>query len=313
MNGVIDYLFIYSLKMLKVTYRFFRSSRMNLNILQNCSYHSHKFAKNLELISNDLLPSFKGFKPLEIVDKNKPLILLYSWLLAKNQHISKYSKFYLDRGIDVLVVRTNPWDLLRPTKGSQVTANNVLEIIHSNINFNPLVVHGFSVGGYYFSESMVQVGNNMSRYGDVLKRFSGLIWDSVVDVPGLPLGVPRAITENKVIQASLERYFRWLLKFNYENATKHYEKASEMFKANLCRAPGLFIFSKSDPVSNMSVNMPVVQAWEEMGIEVFTKCFEKSSHVAHFRLHKSEYEEEVIAFLEKIGILHATRKRALIS
>ncbi|KAB7503885.1 hypothetical protein Anas_05915 [Armadillidium nasatum] len=205
--------------MLKVTYCFFRSSRMNLNILQNCSYHSHKFAKNLELISNDLLPSFKGFKPLEIVEKNKPLILLYSWLLAKNKHISKYSKFYLDRGIDVLVVRTNPWDLLRPTKGSQVTANTLSE---------------------------------------------------------------------------LSLLLMWLLKFNYENATKHYEKASEMFKANLCRAPGLFIFSKSDPVSNMSVNMPVVQAWEEMGIEVFTKCFEKSSHVAHFRLHKSEYEEELI-------------------
>ena len=50
----------------------------------------------------------------------RPLALIFSWLMAKDKHVKKYAKFYTDQGIDVLKVRTSPFDALRPTKGTQV-------------------------------------------------------------------------------------------------------------------------------------------------------------------------------------------------
>lgn len=53
-------------------------------------------------------------------------------MLAKDKHVIKYSKFYLDRGIEVLRVRLSLFDLLRPTKGSQVS-NIILIVIYFNL------------------------------------------------------------------------------------------------------------------------------------------------------------------------------------
>lgn len=55
----------------------------------------------------------------------RPLTLLFCWLMAKERHVRKYAQFYTNLGIDVLKVRISPFDLLRPTKGSQVR-NEVL-------------------------------------------------------------------------------------------------------------------------------------------------------------------------------------------
>lgn len=51
---------------------------------------------------------------------DRPLTLLFCWLMAKEKHIRKYAKMYTNMGMDVLKVRVSPFDLLRPTKGSQV-------------------------------------------------------------------------------------------------------------------------------------------------------------------------------------------------
>ena len=46
------------------------------------------------------------------------------------------------------------------------------------------------------------------QYQDLAKRFIGNIWDSGVDVEGIPFGVPKAVTDNENIQKSLEKYLR---------------------------------------------------------------------------------------------------------
>ncbi|MCL4115743.1 UNVERIFIED_CONTAM: hypothetical protein GTU68_044616 [Idotea baltica] len=244
---------------------------------------------------------------------DRPLTLLYSWMLAKDKHMMKYSKFYTDRGINVLKVRISPFDLLRPVKGSQVLAEQVLKFLHSNPSISPLLVHGFSVGAYTFCESMAKVEADRETHGPLLKRFVGQIWDSAVDIYGIPEGLPRAITTNKVLQKSMKKYLTWYMKSNYETATRHYERSSQMMHANIPSTPGLFIFSKSDPVSYPAMNLAVVNSWEQKGHTAFTKCFESSPHVAHFTKHKKEYEEEVTAFLERVDMLEPVKGRAVLS
>lgn len=41
-------------------------------------------------------------------------------MLAKDQHVMKYSKLYLDKGINVLKIKISLFDLLLPTRGTQV-------------------------------------------------------------------------------------------------------------------------------------------------------------------------------------------------
>ena len=55
------------------------------------------------------------------INSARPMVLVNTWLMAKESHAMKYVNFYAERGLDVLKVRTSPFDLLHPTKGSQVS------------------------------------------------------------------------------------------------------------------------------------------------------------------------------------------------
>ncbi|RXG70364.1 hypothetical protein Avbf_01003 [Armadillidium vulgare] len=283
----------------KIENQFLSQQKLNFALLEKC-FHTHTFSRNLELVTVNKLSKVKG---LQVTDDNvskEPLTLMYSWMLAKDQHVMKYSKLYLDKGINVLKIKISLFDLLLPTRGTQIVAGQVLDFLHLNPHFGPLLVHGFSVGAYVFSESMVKVSDDMDYHGPILKRFVGQIWDSGADIYQIPRGIPKSVSNNKLLQNSMEKYLRWYLNFNYDTATCHYERASEAMHANVLNAPGLVIFSKTDPISDYSVNMSVIRDWEKnTNVAIFTKAFENSSHVGHFQKYRKEYEAEVLAFLEK--------------
>ena len=60
----------------------------------------------------------------------------------------------------------------------------------------------------------------------------------------------------------------WHLKVNYNIATIHYERASQKMHEGYLNTPGLFLFSKTDPVSNPEMNASVYEKWEKKGLEV---------------------------------------------
>lgn len=77
--------------------------------------------------------------------KNKPLVIILAWMMAKPRHLEKYSKIYLEKGFDVLIVYLPPMDLLFPVNGSQVIAKSVMDFLKKNSQYENLLVHGFSV------------------------------------------------------------------------------------------------------------------------------------------------------------------------
>ena len=83
-------------------------------------YLSHmEITKNISLISAEKKKI--TVKDLKLSpNQDKPLAVLYSWLMAQQKHIDKYAAIYTKKGIDVLNVRITPWQLLWPLKGSQV-------------------------------------------------------------------------------------------------------------------------------------------------------------------------------------------------
>ncbi|KAI8440786.1 hypothetical protein MSG28_009113 [Choristoneura fumiferana] len=73
----------------------------------------------------------------------------------------------------------------------------------------------------------------------------------------------------------------------------------EMFHTNPCRAPALFLLSKSDPVGAERSNRAVHDSWREMGTKCTWKCWDKSPHVQHYSHHPQEYLAALYQHLDK--------------
>lgn len=66
------------------------------------------------------------FKRLSQQTNNQPLAIIMPWLMGRPRQLVKYAELYLNQGFDVLMTETNLWDLLRPSSGSQVMSNLIL-------------------------------------------------------------------------------------------------------------------------------------------------------------------------------------------
>ena len=56
----------------------------------------------------------------DVEDSNqRPLVVLFGWMLAKKRHLNKYGNLYLSKGFDVLSIQVPPQQILWPTKAQQ--------------------------------------------------------------------------------------------------------------------------------------------------------------------------------------------------
>ncbi|KAK9870206.1 hypothetical protein WA026_006289 [Henosepilachna vigintioctopunctata] len=257
--------------------------------------------KNISLISKDNETKITNLKLHN--QSEKPCVILLSWLMAKRKHIKKFVDFYIDNDFDVLCINITPWQLLWPSKGSQVVASDILKFMDRNYLNNPCVLHGFSVGAYLWSEVMVQMAAEQDRYKPVIDKIVGQIWDSAADVTELSVGLPFAVfPRNIVMQKALTQYIIYHMKTFNKVATRHYVRASQIFTTNLVKSPALIFLSKNDTIGAESSNLRVKESWDNMGMKVYWKCWEKSPHVGHFHKHREEYIYQLKKFLEEIGL-----------
>nr|CAD7199104.1 unnamed protein product [Timema douglasi] len=278
----------------------------HLSWLQKTLYSTSEVSKNLRLISLDDNVTLDKNLPLQVHIHNsegRPLVVLLAWLMAREKHLMKYASFYLEQGFDVLMVNTTPWQFLWPVKGSQtmdvldidvsgdttrvfyvsrihrlitlvtilqenVVAGELLEFLHLNKCYQKMLLHGFSVGGYMWGETLLKIIPEPQRYTHVVDRIVGQIWDSAVDISEIPVGVPRAIFQrNLVLQATAEKYIR---------RVNIYVMAADFVSCVMA----------ADFVSS-----------------TYVKCWDKSPHVGHFRKHPKEYVTELATFLDRLGLV----------
>ncbi|KRT85116.1 hypothetical protein AMK59_353 [Oryctes borbonicus] len=76
-----------------------------------------KINKTLYLISSEK-PKIDAISYKVDLGKTRALAVMPTWLMAKEKHILKNAKFYLDYGIDVLNIRLQMWQLLLPRQGT---------------------------------------------------------------------------------------------------------------------------------------------------------------------------------------------------
>ena len=156
----------------------------------------------------------------------RPLTLIFAWMLAQDKHLEKYRQLWFKRGFDVLTVRTSPLDLLLPPIGGRIVAKNLVKALSElNSQYNEMVVHIFSVGGYQFGETLSQLQSN-EDYNKILNSIKGVIFDSCVFTEDCAPGLSRAITLNPIVQPVIESSISVFLKLFEKISVKNYEKAS---------------------------------------------------------------------------------------
>ncbi|KAH8285316.1 hypothetical protein KR054_007556 [Drosophila jambulina] len=268
---------------------------------------SQDITKNMTLYTNskthvEVDPKTLAFKK----PTGNPLVLMMAWLMAKQKHLKKYAQIYTDMGFDVMVVHITPWQLLWPVKGTQVVAAETLRFLENNKSYEPIVMHGFSVGAYQLGEIMLQMSRDMDRYGSILDRFVCQVWDSAADITEIPVGVPKSIfPKNERMQSALRNYTLYHLKTFHNQATIHYMRSSQMFHSTLLKAPALFFVSDNDPIGPPSSNQAVRDNWERADIKCTFKRWERSQHAAHYIKHRDEYLETLFNHLDVCGVLEA--------
>lgn len=249
----------------------------------------------------------KAKSPAATADKSvgqRPLVVMLPWLLAKGPHVAKYARLYTERGLDVLGVHSHPGHLLRPVKGSQVVAAELLQYLKDLPGRAPLLLHGFSVGGYIWGEALVQLGQQSDLRETLEKRFIGQIWDSVVELTEAPAGLARSVFPRTIVlQNILEKVINTYLAALYQATTRHYELSSQHFHRHPLHCPALLLLSRSDPIGTVSANEKLMENWRKIDVPTYVKIWEGSPHVGHFRMYRAEYEDQINQFLQKLGLV----------
>lgn len=276
----------------------------HVNMAVGRGYTIQEISRSLQFFSKEKRDVVNDPNTLQLRSGfDKPAVLIFSWLNAKQKHLSKYAKLYNEQGFEVIVAQLTPWQLLWPMKGSQIVAADIVKFLKNNEFKNGLIFHGFSVGGYLWGECLVRIARDLQNYQVVLDRVKGQIWDSAADITEIPEGVPRALfPRNPTLQNALRKYMIYHMKAFHEPATSHYIRSSQMFHTNLLRCPALFLVSKTDPVGTEVANGRVRDSWESNGVKCTFKCWDRSPHVGHFQKHPEEYIEQVFAHLRQIEL-----------
>ncbi|XP_046748298.1 uncharacterized protein LOC124412464 [Diprion similis] len=285
------------------------NQRLVFNVFTYRLLSTHHISKNIELISQNSDVGTRSNNFQMNPSKDRPLLVILSWLMSKRKHIMKFANFYMEQGFDVVTVSISPWQLMWPVKGSRLVAADFLTFLEQNQNYHQVLLHGFSVGGYMWGEVLDLIISNRQRYDPVIKRIVGQVWDSAADVSEISIGTPRAVfPNNAMLQGVMKKYLEYHMKTFHKQATQYYIRSSQLFHTNLVRAPALFLVSKTDPVGTLKSNQRVKESWNSLGVETYMKIFETSPHVGHFHKHPKEYVTELYTFLDKLELIRNEEK-----
>ena len=72
---------------------------------------------------------------------------------------------------------------------------------------------------------------------------------------------------------------------------------------------GLLLISEDDVVSSVQTNCKLAEGWRKAQGKAVVKCWERSSHVLHYREHPEEYEYEVDRFVAELEAVTKAPKR----
>ncbi|XP_072172220.1 uncharacterized protein [Diadema setosum] len=232
----------------------------------------------------------------------RPVVVMFTWLLAKPRHVNKYVELYTRKGFDVLVVKTRPIDIAWPANAKQI-AREILDYVTDG-DKRPLLIHAFSVSSHVYAE-MLDLADAEDRYSSVRYRIVGQVLDSCVLSRDSYEGIYSQASTNSftqfVIKRIAETYFWLTNKYTMDSIIK----VNELFTGRPVKAPALILFSRDDHIATAKENDELVHQWRKhLENDLYVKCWQSSPHVGHLQKHRDEYEESVYGFIGKLQPLN---------
>ena len=274
------------------------------------------------------LPSNFSFNSSSSTNNNNKIVLLCSWTNASDVHLKKYVSWWQSRDYDILTIKTSSTDRLIPpltikrNNGGLIrffTPTTTQTAHNSNRNYNQIVFHTFSVGNivaFEFIQYLLDQQNQNDEKGNeniscrrILSSITALVIDSITFVNGNANGIARSLSDNCFIQFLLRQFV-----FLYEHATKpitldHYRRLEVKIAENQLRIPGIFLYSRDDPISDAEQIDILVQKWSSYpDLLVHSKCWNRSAHCQHFKNHPEEYGSEIEKFLINLAKLRKVER-----
>ena len=192
--------------------------------------------------------------------------------------------------------------ILRPRQAELIATKVLNELTSAENKDRPVIVHGFSVGGYLYSH-VLNLMEKLDKFSPVKKRILGQVFDSPVDFHGIPFGVSNAAAENPFLRWLMRSSIEFYLTVFARYTTKVYVARSHLFHNNPVRSPALFLFSKDDKVADVKACQACADRWKEtLNMSVSQVCFESSPHVSHFYVYNKEYTQAVKDFMSAVKI-----------
>ena len=243
-----------------------------------------------------------------------PIVALLGWNSAQDKHLAKYSEIFEQKGFDTVRLSANPFNTFMRLHRVKEISTNLLDILvemKSQQN-RPFILYSFSMGGfnvYYFLNEAISTPGQ--RYFNSI-NIMGCVFDSCPHFPGMHSlkGIQSTILEtfpNPLIKIPVWVGLAvacpsiWLL-------SPHIKQLIPQTISSPLGCPELFLFCKTDPLVPDKDVWVFIEAHKNKNIKVFSKCWEVSGHVQHYKNYPDEYLKHVNDFTDYCLKQHLTSR-----
>ena len=235
----------------------------------------------------------------------KPLVVILGWNDCKLRHLEKYSNIFQSKGWSTICVPAKSFNtFFRSGTALKKIGLYIVEVIKDQTqndqtqNDQPVLLYAFSNGGcgiyFHLAEALTNIDSPHLNSVNVI----GSIFDSCPVNPTIESvrRVQLSITEN--VRSPILRAMIWypvglllplLVKIN---------PLLQRFFHDLAKiplgCPQLFLYSKADHLALPEDIEEHIADRRVLGIQVFSKCWDNSSHVQHY----IKFPEEYVKLLE---------------
>ena len=184
-------------------------------------------------------------------------------------------------------------------------AHKILEVlIDLDLTENPILFHVFSNGGAFVYKYLSKIITARPRWNVV-----GCVFDSLParrDASVATRAMMSSVNTNFVFRYLLGFLFysylvtaRFFVRMFYTTSSDSAEMFWDFMSNEPANWPCLYLYSKTDALVDFRYVEEVMERRRRLGVDISSKCWPDSDHVAHLRKYPTEYRQLSLQFLER--------------
>lgn len=249
---------------------------------------------------------------------SSPVAVIFGWNSSKGRYLKKYTQIFEERSFDSICVPANPLNTFfrSGTKVKEISMHILDLLLDLKCQERPVFLYAFSNGGcamfFHLMEALSYPGQPFYQAVPVV----GTIFDSCPISPDInSLNTAMESVTDALSNPAL-RMITWFSMRVFLPPVIYFNGTLQRFMNDLTESPlqcpQLILYSKTDRLAPYQDIESYAEARRSRGINIATKCWDRSEHVSHYREHASEYLVAVNTFVDKcLGIYHLNRNECI--